>query len=228
MSRNIKVAILEDHQSIIDGYLFRLKDAPDIEIVGVVSDGESLENLLASEAIDVLIMDIQVPSRQGHTTPFPVLYITRRLTQDYPDLNILVISFLEQQTLIQALVELGISGYVFKQDGETIRQLANVVTIIANHGIYFSQAAYDKLRMQKSARASVPLTARQLEALSLCAAYPEYSTSEIATRMEVSNSTLRNLLSNAYLRLDVRTRGAAIARLQQMGLIATNPPIGSG
>ena len=226
MSERIKVAILEDHQSIIDGYIYRLNESPDIEVVGTAAFGEDLDKMLESTPMDVLIMDIHVPSRPDNPNPFPALHVTRRVIQKYPNLNILVISILTQQTLIQALVELGISGYIFKQDSESIRQLSKIVMMIARHGIYFSQEAYNKLRMEKSSRASVTFTARQLEALSLCAAYPDQSTSEIAAQMKVTGSTLRNLLSSAYLRLDVRTRAAAIARLQQMGLIASNSPGG--
>ena len=65
-------------------------------------------------------------------------------------------------------------------------------------------------------------SARQLEALSLCAAYPEATTAELADRLGVAHSTLRNLLSGAYLRLNVRSRTAAVAKAQRLGLIT--PP----
>ncbi len=222
MSKTIKVAILEDHQSIIDGYLYRLKESDEIEVVGVLNYGEGLDRLLQSQPVDVLIMDVNVPSRPDNLNPFPALHITPRIIQENPNLNILVISILTQRTLIQALVECGISGYIFKQDGDSIRQLSKIVTIIANHGIYFSHEAHENLRLEKASQASPALTARQLEALSLCAAYPDCSTAEIAKRMKIANSTLRNLLSSAYLRLDVRTRAAAIARLQIKGIIPPN------
>jgi DNA-binding NarL/FixJ family response regulator len=224
MSTKIKVAILEDHQSIIDGYLYRLNEAKEIEVVGTASYGEDLGPMLENQPVDVLIMDINVPSRRDNPNPFPALHVISRVIQDYPELGILVISILTQQTLIQALVELGVSGYIFKQDGESIRQLSRIVTMVARHGIYFSEEAFNKLRMDKSGQISQTLTARQLEALSLCASYPDCSTSEIAEKMKVANSTLRNLLSGAYLRLNVRTRSAAITRLQQLGLIVSSSP----
>lgn len=226
MSTKINVAILEDHQSIIDGYLYRLGESEDINVVGTVAFGEDLDPLLKSQPVDVLIMDINVPAGPGNASPFPALHTTRQIIQDYPNLNILVISILTQQTLIQALVELGISGYIFKQDSNSIRHLSNVVTMIANNGIYFSQDAYDKLRLEKSSQASATLTARQLEALSLCAAYPDLPTADIAVKMKVASSTLRNLLSSAYLRLNVGNRSAAIARLQKLGLLPPEPPEG--
>ncbi len=224
MSTKIKVAILEDHQSIIDGYLYRLNELKDIEVVGTAYYGEDLDQMLENQPVDVLIMDINVPSRRDNPNPFPALHVIPRIIQDYPELGILVISILTQQTLIQALVEMGVSGYIFKQDSESIRQLPRIVTMIAKHGIYFSEEAFNKLRMDKGGEINQTLTARQLEALSLCAAYPNLSTAEIAGKMNVANSTLRNLLSGAYLRLNVRTRIAAITRLQQMGMIVKSSP----
>ena len=63
------------------------------------------------------------------------------------------------------------------------------------------------------------LTSRQLEALSLCASYPNSKTAELAGKMEIANSTVRNLLSNAYVKLGVQTRAAAVAKARQLGLI---------
>jgi len=59
-----------------------------------------------------------------------------------------------------------------------------------------------------------------MEILSICAAYPDVKTAELADRLGIAGSTLRNLLSGAYFRLDVRTRAAAIGRARQMGLLA--------
>jgi DNA-binding CsgD family transcriptional regulator len=71
---------------------------------------------------------------------------------------------------------------------------------------------------------SQPLSNRQTEALSLCAAYPEADTSCLAQQMGVANSTIRNLLSGAYLKLNVRNRAAAVAKARQMGLITPESP----
>lgn len=224
MTVEIKLAIFEDHQSIIDGYLYRLREDENIHVVATAAYGEELEQVLDTQSIDVLIMDVNVPTAADNQAPFPVVYVINQIIQKHPDLNILVISMLGQQTLIKELVDAGISGYIFKQDSESIRELARIVLMIAHGGIYFSQEAYQKLRNEETSQSSSTLTARQIEALSLCASYPNDSTAQIASKMGVAGSTLRNFLSGAYLRLNVRTRSAAIARLQQLGLILPNSP----
>jgi DNA-binding NarL/FixJ family response regulator len=216
----VRVAILEDHQSIIDGYIYRLSTAPEIQVVGAVTYGEDLEPLLAAHPADVLLMDINVPASPENRNPFPVLHLLPNLLEKYPGLRILAISVLTQNTLIEALIEAGINGYIFKHDQASIQQLAKIVLMTASGGIYFSQGAYQNLRGDAALSKGSPLTLRQMEILSICAAYPDVTTSELAARLGIASSTLRNLLSGAYLRLNVRTRAAAIARARQMGLLA--------
>ena len=212
----IRVAILEDHLSIIDGYLYRLSKSPEIQVVATANFGDELEPMLASHPTDVLLLDINVPSSPENRNTFPVLYLIPRLLEHHPSLNILVISMLNQHSLIEALVDCGVSGYVLKDDQASVQQLGKIVTMIASGGIYFSQSAYRDAREET---ASPLLTSRQLEALSLCATYPDNSTLVLSRKLGISGSTLRNLLSGAYLRLGVRTRAAAIAKAHKLGLI---------
>jgi len=63
------------------------------------------------------------------------------------------------------------------------------------------------------------LSRSQLEALSLCAAYPNAHLPELAQKMHVANSTIRVTLSGAYRKLGVNTRQAAVAKARQMGIL---------
>lgn len=228
MAGKIHVSILDDHQSIIDGYSYRLSGYPQISIVSTLLYGEELEPALAKHAVDVLLLDINVPTSPENTNPYPILHLIPKLLQQYPRLNILVISMYAERSLIRAVMESGASGYVLKDDQAAIRDLGNIVLSIAGGGIYFSQKAYQLLQTHKEAASAERLTARQQEVLSLCAAYPNHTTEELGRMMNISNSTVRNLLSSAYLRLNVRTRAAAIDRARQLGLITPlSPPYNS-
>jgi DNA-binding NarL/FixJ family response regulator len=220
MSAQIRVAILDDHQSIIDGYSYRISNAPNIKVVATALFGEELEPMLENNQVDVLLLDISVPNSAENNNPFPILYVIPRLLQRHPSLSILVISMYTQHALVETLVNSGISGYIFKDDQASIQQLAKIVEIVASGGIYFSQGAYRDLRGEQ---VETILTPRQLEALSLCAGQPDCDTVVLANRLGITGSTLRNLLSGAYLRLGVRTRAAAIAKAQQLGIFPTLP-----
>jgi DNA-binding NarL/FixJ family response regulator len=217
----VRVVILEDHQGIIDGYMYRLNRAPEIEVVGTAMYGEDLGPLLDRQPGDVLLMDINVPTSSKNHNSFPILHAIPELLNKHPHLHILVISRLNQPALIEALIERGISGYIFKNDQPSIQQLAKIILSTANDGVYFSPGAYPDLS-EKGETSGCPtsiLTPRQQEILSMCAAYPDLPTAELAFRLGIVGSTLRNLLSNAYFRLEVRTKAAAIARAQQLGLL---------
>ncbi len=225
MSRIVSVAILEDHQSIIDGYLYRLSSFDQIEVVGTIGWGEQLEPLLADHGqLDVLILDVSVPIAPDNPSPYPVLHTIPSLLQRYPSLNILVITMFAERGLIRAIADSGVSGYILKDDRDALQDLGNVVLSIADGGICFSQRAHQILLARETIPARGRLSGRQLEALSLCAAYPNQTTAELADKMGVSNSTVRNLLSSAYIRLGVRTRAAAIEKARSLGLITPRTP----
>jgi two-component system nitrate/nitrite response regulator NarL len=222
MKEKTRVTILDDHQNIIDGYVFRLSASPQIEIVATINFGEELEPALAKHPTDVLLLDVNVPTSADNPNQYPILHAIPKLLQIYGGLNILVISMYAERGLIRAVMEAGASGYVLKDDQTSARDLANVVLCIDGGGVYFSQKAHEIYSTHLSKDKTL-LSVRQLEALSLCGAYPNFTTAELAVRMSVSHSTVRNLLSAAYLKLDVNNRAAAIAKAQQLGLIAPIP-----
>ncbi len=173
----------------------------------------------------MLLLDINVPTSADNPNPYPILHDIPSLLQKYPDLGILVISMYAERGLIRAVMEAGAGGYVLKDDRATIQGLGDVVASIANGGIYFSHKAHQLLLGQRTVPSGERLSARQLEALSLCVAYPGWTSAELAEKMSVSNSTVRNLLSSAYLRLGVHNRAGAIAKVRRLGLVTPDPPV---
>ncbi|HXD09136.1 MAG TPA: hypothetical protein VN653_03645, partial [Anaerolineales bacterium] len=75
MTDKIRVIILDDHQSIVDGYLFRLGNIPQIEVAATLSFGEEIEPALAKSPIDVLLLDVGVPISAQDPNPYPILHI---------------------------------------------------------------------------------------------------------------------------------------------------------
>ncbi len=226
MAKEIRVAILDDHQSIIDGYVYRLKERPNIVVVATIGFGEQLEPTLKKYPTDVLLLDVNVPTSPENSNPYPILHLIPNLLESYPALCILVISMYTERGLIRAVMDAGASGYILKDDQETIQKLGAIIDSIAKGEmeIYLSENARRHLLPREQEENDHLLTQRQREVLSLCLAYPDSSTGELAHKMSVANSTVRNLLSSAYLKLEVRNRAAAIARARQLGLITPDTP----
>ena len=219
MNEKIRVAILDDHQSIIDGYLFRLKNAPDIEVTNTFTYGEEVEPALEIQPVDVLLMDVEVPTSSTNPNTFPILYLIPRLHEKYPDLAILVISMHNQRAMVRAIIDAGASGYILKDDRTAIIQLPAIIHLIQGGGIYLSQRLSGLIKAS-GGEAENPLTDRQTEILSYCAAYPEANTAQIAQHLNIAPSTVRNLLSGAYFKLDVPNKVSAITKARQLGIIA--------
>jgi DNA-binding NarL/FixJ family response regulator len=218
MAPKIQVAILDDHQAILDGYLFRLSGATDIQVVATMMYGEELEPVLARQTVDVLILDVSTPTSTANANPYPIHYLIPMLLDRYEDIAILVITMHNQRTLARTILEAGASGYILKDDRAAMIELASIVRLVHNGGIYLSQQISDLLT--KHPDTSGPfLTPRQVEILSYCAACPDLSTAEIAQKLQIAHSTVRNLLSGVYMRLEVSNRAAAIARARSTGLI---------
>ena len=214
----IKVAILEDHQSIIDGYQLRLDDASGIKVVGTASNGEELNNmLLQHHSIDVLIMDITVPSSPVNETPIPILQYVPQILHSSPSLNILIISMHTQMSLVRALANAGVSGYIFKHDSDSIRRLPAIIRSISSGQKYFTENSHGEVNTENAAKQV--LTDRQLQVITYCATYPDLSTDQAAVELGIASSTIRNLLSESYERLNVHTKAAAIAKARMLGLI---------
>jgi len=220
----INVVILDDHQSIIDGYVLRLSQSPKIEVVATANFANELEPILEKFPTDVLLLDINVPISIENAVPFPILHTISKLMELYPHLNILVISMFAERGLIRRIMEAGANGYILKDDRVTLIDLANVVLTIASGGIHFSQRAHQVFLSDQVTKTGSDLSIRQLQALSLCAAYPDTLTTDLSKEMAIANSTFRNLLSGAYIKLNVRTRAAAIAKAQSLGIITPISP----
>lgn len=223
MDKKIRVAILDDHQSIVDGYVYRLEKDPLIEIVAMMGFGDELEPALEKTPVDVLLLDVNVPASEENRNPYPILHVIPRLLQAHPNLNILVISMHAERGLIRAVMDAGANGYILKDDQAVLKDLGSVVKSIAMGGIHFSQIAHSQYAKFLSSDSN-ELTPRQLEVLSLCTAYPDASTADLAGKLNVSNSTVRNLLSNTYFKLDVHNRAGAIAKARHLGLITPHQP----
>lgn len=213
----IRVAIVDNHQSVLDGCQLRLGQNPSIHIVATVMVGVEIEVMLSHHNVDVLLLDLSIPTSDADQSPYPVLQTIPALMKRYPNLRIVILSMYSGRSLLVRAVRSGVSGYILKDDHRSIQQLGTVIEIIAQGEIYFSPSL---LPVVQAVNYEEPLlTPRQAEVLALCAAHPNETTAQLAERMHVAHSTVRNLLSGVYTKLGINNRTAAVARAQELGLI---------
>lgn len=223
MHATLSIGILDDHSITIDGYRLRLGQDPGLSIRWTTPYGEEVLALMAAQPVDVLILDVSVPTAANNPNPYPILDVIPRLLEQHPALTILVISMHAEGRLIKGVMGLGAAGYILKDDRDSLDHLARVVRAVAAGDLHLSPLAARRWQ-DRHTRDDVSLTPRQLQVLSLCMAYPDATSQELANRLGISAVTLRNLMSNAYLRLKVRSRTAAVAEAQRRGLITPGEP----
>ncbi len=222
MAFPIRVAILDDHPAIAAGYQTRLSQESDIEVTDTVLYGEDLLPALAKKPADVLLLDVQVKVSDKDSSPYNTSHLIPRLHDQYPEMNILVISNYDALPLIESLLNIGALGYVLKDDAEAFRDLPLVVRRIARGELYLSQRVVARLLRPSSNRVGNELTEREVEALSLCATYPDERLGRIAERMDIAPPTVRAIMVGIYRKLQVNCREAAVVKARQVGLL---PPL---
>ncbi len=111
----IRVAITDDHAIVIDGLRNVLKNYPNIMITGTYRNGAELLKGVQYEAPDVLLLDLQLPDKNGNE-------LVPLLMKKYPDLNILILSGMEASPYIKEMMHKGCKGYLLKSttDQETL------------------------------------------------------------------------------------------------------------
>lgn len=225
MPDKIRLMILECHQSVIDGYVFRLSNVPDIEIVATINYGDQLLPALAAHPTNLLILDFNISVSEIEPHSFPIFPLISTLKLTYPHLAIVIITMFKEAILLKLAVENGVSGYIFKDERAQIQRLGSILRSLAAGGTFLSEQA-NELYLS-TLNAEPLLTMRQIEILSLSIAYPDITTESIAKKLNLAHSTVRNTLSQAYKKLGVTNHTAAITKAREMGLVSPfiQPPL---
>lgn len=210
----IKVAITDDHPMIIDGLLNALRDVQDIDVIGTYNNGASLLKGLQSQPADVLLLDLQLPDRNGSEL-VPVLL------QQYPDLHILILSGIESSPYIKEMMQKGCKGYLLKSS--TIKAgLIAAIQEVHKGGIYLEASLKEQLlhemliAKRKSAKLQPAITQREREVLNLI--IEELSNQEIADRLFISLRTVETHRYNLLQKLNAKNTAGLLRIARQMGI----------
>lgn len=206
---SIKIAIVDDHPLLIKGLQSMLQLNPDIEITGTYLNGKELLADIAKEQPDVLLLDIQMPGQDGEE-------LAAILRQQYPAIMILVLTHMEHEYYIKALIKHGVMGYILKSSDEKV--LLEAIRAAAKGQHYFDpmirkQAA----RAQQSANQNPLLTRREKEILELIVL--NHNSNEIASKLFLSKRTVDRHRENLLLKLDAKNFASLVKKAMDLGLI---------
>ncbi len=209
----IRILIADDHPVFRFGLRTLLQGEPDMEVVGEATTGREAVSMALELQPDVVLMDLNMPELNG-------IEATRRIRAGNSDIAILVITMFDDDTVFAAM-RAGARGYLLKgaEGEETLR----AVRAVAQGEAIFSPTIADRIihffahaPSQPSLVAFPELTAREREVLTLIA--QGLTNQAIATRLVLSEKTVRNHVSNIFSKLQVANRAEAIIRARDAGL----------
>ncbi len=208
----IRVAIADDHRIIRDGLDLLLAGTDNIEIVSHAADGLELIDLLGTTDIDVVLLDVRMPTMTG-------LDVLQRIGELDMDVAVVMLSMYGDPVYVSRAIELGASGYLLKSVGHD--ELIRAIETVADGKSYFQTEVSGPL-VARMIGSDAPgpvgeMTVEQLKILQLLADGADNAT--IAETLAVSDATAKAKLRTIYGSLGVRRRSEAVAVAMRLGLI---------
>ena len=203
----VKIMIADDHSMIREGLKNLLELDGDIQVIDEAVDGEDCLEKLQLVKPDVLLLDINMPKKNG-------LEVLKSLKSRRSKLKVLVLTVHNETEYLMKAVDIGVNGYVLK-DSESA-ELKKAIFTVADGETYIQPSLIPALNAKmietnKDAEKIKSLTKRELDVLKLLAV--GMFNKEVGKRLEISERTVKNHVSNIFKKLGVtdRTQAAVFA-----------------
>ncbi|MCR2823740.1 response regulator [Lederbergia panacisoli] len=205
----IKVLIVDDQELMRDGLATILNLKPEIDVVGVASNGKDAFEKACQLHPDIVLMDIRMPIANG-------VEGTKLITSCLPDTKVLMLTTFNDSSLIFEALEEGASGYLLK-DMPTDAIVQAIMTVQSGGMVLPRDLTAEIVKEMKKKQATdqdteVPkiihdLTERELEVLNKLGL--GLNNKEIAHELFISEGTVKNHVSNLINKLELRDRTQA-------------------
>jgi len=214
MTERLRILVVDDHDPFRRGLEALLAAADTVELVGTASDGGSGAKLALELQPDVVLMDLHMEGLNG-------IEATERIVRSSPHIAVLVLTMMDDEESVFAAMRAGARGYLLKgaRRAEILRSIQAVGAgdVIFGPGVAARVMGYFRAVRTKPASPLFPqLTDREREVLGLVAAGRENV--EIAAELSLSVKTVRNHVSNIFMKLQVAHRAQAIVLAREAGL----------
>ena len=204
----IRVILVEDHALMRDAVRLVFDESDDIELVGEVANGHELLPLLSTVEADFILLDVQLPGLDG-------LGCLEALAERHPNVKVAMLSAVEDRQVIESAFRRGARGYILKTVNPfdlpaAIRQIVDETVIHPAHATGGTA--------QSSAQRS-GLSEKEIAVLAEVS--QGYSNKEIASRLWLSEQTVKFHLRNIYRKLGITSRTEALRYAYEHDLAST-------
>jgi DNA-binding NarL/FixJ family response regulator len=210
-SRDIRVAIIEDHDDFREGLYQILQGTAGFRCVGRYSSIE--EGIPGMPATDVVLLDIHLPGKSG-IEGLPLI------KQRHPNAQVIMLTIYEDDSNIFRAIQAGADGYLLKKT-PPVRLLQSIEEAAAGGMPMTPFIARQAVAMLKrhapSEQETVRFTPRESEILALLTEGLNYT--KVGERLFISLDTVRNHIRHIYEKLQVHSKAEAVAKAIKRGMI---------
>ena len=211
----IRLFIVDDHQSIIDGLMMRFENELGVEVVGFASSKKDLFHQLISHNtyIDIILLDMNLHND-------PILSIIETIRKSYPQLKIIAYSTYNTPSLIKRVQEAGVSGYVSKEKGP--KELLEAIKAVYADKTYIEvekpkKSGPGNFKNEDPFQLRNLLSPRETEILKLIVTGK--TNREIGEELSIATNTVNTHRRNIKSKTDSKTTVDLIAFSRKIGLI---------
>ena len=210
--KKIRVLLADDQSILADGIRSVLSSCPELEVVGIASDGFEALDLLEKCSPDVILMDIRMPNMNG-------VIATQEVKRRHPEVKVLILTTFDDSDYILNAINNGASGYLLKDIGsaELIGAVRNahagdtilpskIAKRIADAAMLV--AGNRELRFKRA----FSLSDRETQIAVML--FEGFTNRQIASALKLSDGTARNYISSLYEKIGAANRVNAIAKLR--------------
>ena len=215
----IRVLICDDQEVVCEGLQAILQSAPGIEVVGKAQDGAQALEMIRRSPPDIVLMDLKMPVMNG-------VEATRAIRTEFEAVRVLVLTTYDADEWVLDAIRAGAHGYLLKDTPRA--DLVRAIEGTVQGKSHLDPAVAGKI-LQQAARVPTrgnstlvdSLTERERAVLSHLAR--GLSNADIASRLFLSEGTVRNYVSSILSKLNVSDRTQAAVLALRHGLGGSDP-----
>ncbi len=208
MSATVRVVIADDHPVVWAGLRGMLESEPEIEVVAEATNGREAVSLVGRLEPQVVLMDLQMPELDG-------VDATKQIRDRYPETKVLVLTTFDTDADITRAINAGATGYLLKDAPR--QELFQAIRAAARGESVLTPAIASRLMSKMRGPAERSLSEREIEVLTQVA--DGKSNKDIASKLYISEATVKTHLVHIFGKLGVDDRTAAVTVSLERGII---------
>jgi two-component system, NarL family, response regulator DevR len=202
----IRLLIIDDHEMVREGLKAMLLAEPDFAIVGDAANAEQALELIERLHPDIVLLDVRLPGVSG-------IEVCRIVTEQYPETAVIILTTFTDENLIAQSIQAGARGFIIKDIERfdlkrAIRAVARGEAAIDTKAAVAVFAQLRRTPQLSQEPLPEPLSSQQIVILRLVA--QGLSSREIATRLYLSENTVKGYVQEILHRLGVKNRTEAV------------------